>query len=147
MTTPPDRRDRTFRRARFAVPPPAHDVADAFERIRLVDATGSAVAWLAYGSSLVVLGFFVRYADDGTWREIVRDRVIPVPGAEGCGAWSLVVRDPTAARLRCVASGYAFDVIAEINEGRLTILSGGNVLLRVGAHDSPSADVEPREPE
>lgn len=131
MPPSPDRPDAGHRRARFVVPPPPGRAG--VERLRLVDPTGCAVAWLGYGERLAVLAFFV--ADqDGTWREVLRDRIVaddPAPPG-----WTLVERDPTMARLR---DGAGTEAIAAIADGVLTIARGDTLLLAAGPDDPPSA--------
>jgi hypothetical protein len=129
MDAPSDRPDARHRRARFAVPPPVTAIAGSADRLRLVDPTGCAVAWLGYGEALVVLGVFVQEAD-GRWREVLRDALVDV-GASPQG-WTLVERDPTMARLRCDGGDEAFEVIAAMAEGALTIERDGTLLLEAG---------------
>ncbi|HWK81926.1 MAG TPA: hypothetical protein VNP95_14230 [Thermomicrobiales bacterium] len=129
MPAPPDHPDPSPRRARFLMPPPPAGSAGTPERLRLVDPTGNAVAWLGYGERLVVLGFLVQ-ASDGTWRELLRDRVVPVDSP--AGGWTLVERDPTTARLRD-ASGT--EVVAGIADGVLVIACAGTPVLVAGPDD------------
>lgn len=121
--SPPDRPEPASRRARFAVPPPPGGRAGG-DRLRLVDPTGSAVAWLGYGEGLSVLGFFVR-ADDGSWREVLRDLRVE----EGASPWTLVERDPTMARLRDATGA---EVAAGIDGGVLVIARADASLLVAG---------------
>ncbi|MGC4191033.1 MAG: hypothetical protein QM589_07700 [Thermomicrobiales bacterium] len=117
MPGSPDRPDGAWRRARFTVPPPSNAVHSVADRLRLVDPTGNAVAWLGYGKVLVVLGFFVQ--DGETWREVLRDRPVAVDGR--ASTWTLIERDPTMARLRCEADGHTIELFAEIADGTLAI--------------------------
>ncbi|MGC4106851.1 MAG: hypothetical protein QM753_10940 [Thermomicrobiales bacterium] len=129
------RPESSLRRARFAVPPPAGSTGTD-ERLRLVDPTGSAVAWLGYGETVIVLGFFVR-EDDGSWREVLRDCRVEAGFPDA--AWTLIERDPTMARLRA-ESGDAFgagtpELVAAIADGVLTIAGNDAGLLVAG--DAP----------
>ncbi|MGB3327801.1 MAG: hypothetical protein WBA46_02540 [Thermomicrobiales bacterium] len=139
MPPPRDQADASFRRARFTVPPPPGNVAGAVDRLRLVDPTGSAVAWIGYGERLVVLGFLV-CDPNGAWQGVLRDWIVDVGAVPQ--AWTLIERDPTMARLRCAISGQpALMVQAEVDGGILSILQDQRVLLRVGIQgDSSSPD-------
>ncbi|MGN6483014.1 MAG: hypothetical protein ACTHMX_01300, partial [Thermomicrobiales bacterium] len=135
MPASSDRPDPSPRRPRFGVPPPPAGSAGTPERLRLVDPTGCAVARLGYGERLVVLGFLVQ-ASDGAWREVLRDRVVPVdPPADG---WTLVARDPTMALLRAESDGVAVEVRAEIAAGVLAIDCAGRPVLVAGPSDRPA---------
>lgn len=123
--SPSDRPEPPHRRARFAVPPPPGGRAGA-DRLRLVDPTGCAVAWLGYGEGLGVLGFVVQ-ADDGSWREVLREVCVEVTGA--VSPWTLVERDPTMARLRDAAG---VEVTAGIDGGVLVIARADVPLLVAG---------------
>lgn len=111
------------------MPPPARDDIGPSDRIRLVDPTGCAVAWLAYGEALVVLGFFVR-DDDGTWREVLHEWI--VDAGRGSQAWTLVVRDPTMAALRREGGARTDEIMVEIDNGTLVIQQEGHAPLRFG---------------
>jgi hypothetical protein len=72
------------------------------ELVRLVDPTGTAIAWLASGTSAACVALHIR-DPDGKWREVVNDLSghggILVDGAPT--AWTLVTRDPTSCELTC----------------------------------------------
>lgn len=84
-----------------------------------------------------MLGFLVQ-ASDGTWRELLRDRVVPVDSHTG--GWTLVERDPTTARLRD-ASGT--EVVAAIADGVLAIARAGTPVLVAGP-EGPLPPADPR---
>lgn len=111
----------SIRRARFAVPVPSR-VSETGERIRLVDPTGTAVAWLDCGEAIVIRTMHVQLMD-ATWQEIIHDRPIMIPGTDTFGSWSLIVRDPTMAHLRWQGET-AIDLHAEIAEGILSVVEG-----------------------